>query len=189
MKKIKNNFLVKFVVALFLIGILIGFAFYFVYKPDLMSPIEDFKGLITSTRQNVFLLNIGIISLIFVLSISLIGLPILLFYIFYEGASIGFTCGLFLNIFHIKGLIFYIIFIIIAKLLFILIMIYFSILSIRYSLNFLDSIISKNRENLYKTIVYHFYRYLVVLFLVFINCLLVFLLSNKIISVFIGLIN
>ena len=68
-------------------------------------------------------------------------------------------------------------------------MLYFSILAIRYSINFIDAVISKSKENLYKTIVYHFYRYLVVLFVVIINSTLVFLLSNKVVSIFIGLIN
>ena len=104
MKYFKNNFLVKFVGALFLIGIIIGFLFYFTYKPDLSSSIDSFKSLISTTNQNTFISNIILISAIFILSISIVGLPALVFYIFYEGLSIGFTLGLSWQHFMLKDL-------------------------------------------------------------------------------------
>lgn len=189
MKYFKNNFLVKFVGALFLIGIIIGFLFYFTYKPDLSSNLDSFKTLITTTHQNTFMSNIVLISAIFVLSISIVGLPALVFYIFYEGLSIGFTLGLFLSAYQIKGLIFYLLFFIVSKLLYILIMLYFSVISLKYIVKFVDCILSKNRENLYKTIVYHFYRFIIVLLVVIVNSTLIYFLSNKIIGLFINIIN
>lgn len=152
------------------------------------SNLESFKNLITTTHQNTFMSNIALISAIFVLSISIIGLPAIIFYIFYEGLSIGFTIGLFLGIYHFKGLLFYILFFILSKLLYILIMLYFSILSIRYLIKFVECIINKNRENLYKTIVYHFYRFIIVLLIIIVNSTLIYFLSNKIIMFFINFI-
>lgn len=188
MKYFKNNFLVKFVGALFLIGIIIGFLFYFTYKPDLSSSIDSFKTLISTTNQNTFISNIILISAIFILSISIVGLPALVFYIFYEGLSIGFTLGLFMAAFHAKGLIFYLLFFIVSKLIYTAIMLYFSIISIRYIIKFVECIINKNREELYRTIVYHFYRFIIILVIVIVNSSLIYFLSNKILSLFINLI-
>ncbi len=188
MKNFKNNFIVKFVVALFLIGVIIGFLFYFFYKPDLAAYLESFKSLLQTSHQNTFLSSIVVVSMIFISSISLIGLPILSFYLFYEGLSIGFTLGLFLGVYSVKGLFFYIVFLFTSKLLFLLIVLYFSIVSIRYSLKFVDAILSKSRENLYSTIVYQFYRYLLVLLAVLINSTIVFFAANKIALLLINLI-
>lgn len=188
MKNFKNNFIVKFVVTLFLIGIIIGFLFYFFYKPDLSAYLESFKNLIQTSHQNIFLSSIVVVSMVFILSISIIGLPVLAFYIFYEGLSIGFTLALFLGVYSLKGALFYLFYLIASKLLFLTIVLYFSIVSIRYSIKFIDSIVSKSRENLYNTIVYHFYRYLIVLVTTIINCTIVYFLANKIVSLLIHLI-
>lgn len=189
MKNFKNNFIVKFVVTLFLIGIIIGFLFYFFYKPDLMSYLDSLKSLIQTSHQNTFLSSIVIVSMIFILSISVLGLPILAFYIFYEGLSIGFTLALFLGVYSIKGAFFYLAYLLFSKLLFLVIMLYFSIVSMRYTVKFIDAVVSKSRENLYNTIVYHFYRYLIVLIAVIINSAIVYFLANKVISLLIHLIS
>lgn len=184
MKKFKNNFIVKFTAVLFLIGVVIGFLFYFFYKPDLSAYLESFRNLVETARQNTFLANITSVSLIFVLSISIIGIPVLLFYLFYEGVSIGFTLGLFFGVYKIKGLIFYILYFLVSKALFVVIMLYFSIVSIRYTVRFVDAILSKSRENLYSTIVYQFYRYLIVLVAILLESTIVFFVANKLVGLF-----
>lgn len=186
--KFKNNFIVKFVVTLFLIGIIIGFLSYFFFKPDLKEHLESFKDLLLTTKQNTFLSSTILISAIFVLSISIIGAPVIAFYLFYEGLSIGFTFGLFLAFYNIKGLLFYILFLLSSKIIYLLIIGYFIIFSLRYIVRFIDAIINKNREELYKTIVFHFYRYLMVLGAILINCTLIYFLSNRLIMFFIDLI-
>lgn len=188
MKLLKNNFLVKFVVTLFFIGVVVGLLFYFAYKPDLSGNLEVFKELITSTHQNTFLSSIVIISAIFVLSISVFGLPAIIFYIFYEGLSIGYTFATFIWVYHIKGGLFYLLFILTSKLVFVLLVMYFVIISVRYIKKFLDHFFSKNREELYKTIVFHFYRFVIVLGITIINSLLIFFFSNKILLLVMGLI-
>lgn len=188
MKFFKNNFVVKFVVTLFLISIIFGLLFFFAYKPDLNAHIEDFKSLVTTSRQNVFLLNLGLISLIFILSISIVGLPGIIFYLFYEGFSIGFTLGLFLMSFKIKGLLFYLIFIISSKLIYLVVMLYFSVMCIRFIWEILEALVYKNKENLYKNIIYHFYRFVIILFILIINSIFIFLFSNNILKLVLGLI-
>lgn len=188
MKNLKNSFIVKFVGSLFLISVLIGIIFFFTYKPDLGTSLNDFKNLIDVTRQNTFLSNIISISSIFILSASIIGAPIIVLYIFYEGLSIGFTLAVFLFNYKIKGLIFYCLFFFISKFLFTIITLYFAVLSIKFVIKVLDSLVSKNKEEFYKTIVYQFYRFLIVILFVLVNSAIVYFFSNKIISLFINLI-
>lgn len=184
MKNIKNSFLVKFVVTLFLIGILIGVLFLFSYKPDLGSSLSDFKNLIETTRQNTFLSGIITISAVFILSVSIIGSPLIVFYLFYEGLSIGFALGAFLLNYKIKGLFFYLLFFIFSKLIYIALMIYFGVVAIRFAIKIVDSIASKNREELYKTVVYHFYRFIIVIVSSILNSMLIYLFANKILCLF-----
>lgn len=188
MKLLKNNFLVKFVVTLFFIGVLVGLLFYLAYKPDLSGHLQEFVNLVTSLPQNTFLSSIIIISGIFVLSVSVIGMPAIIFYIFYEGLSVGYTFGAFIWIYHLKGGIFYLLFFIFSKFIFVALAVYFAIVSMKYVKKFLDAFFSKNREELYKTIVYHFYRFAIILGLTVANSLLVYFLANRIVSLFIVLI-
>lgn len=189
MKFLKNNFIVKFVVTLFLVGIILGLLYNLAFKPDLGANLESFRELITSSHQNTFFSSIVAISMIFVLSISVIGLPVIAFYIFYEGMSIGFTLGAFIYFYHLKGALFYILFVLFSKVIYFAIFGYFTIISLRYIAKFLDTFIVKNREELYKTIVFHFYRFLCTLIAIIANSFLVYLLSNRILGLFIGLLS
>ena len=188
MKFLKNNFLVKFVVTLFFIGLIIGIGYHLTFRPNLGDTLEIFKEMILGTHQNTFLTSIVVISAIFILSLSVIGMPVILFYVFYEGVSIGYTLIAFILTYHFKGAVFYLLFFIISKLIFLVLVGYFSIMSLRYIATFLDHFFSKNKSELYKTIVYHFYRFAIVLGIAIINCGLIYLFANKLIRLFINLI-
>ncbi len=188
MKFLKNNFLVKFVVTLFFIGLIIGIGYHLTFRPNLGDTLEIFKEMILGTHQNIFLSSIIVVSAIFILSLSIVGIPVILFYVFYEGVSIGYTLIAFILTYHIKGAIFYLLFFIISKLIFLVIVGYFSIMSLRYIASFLDHFFSKNKSELYKTIVYHFYRFAIVLCVVILNCGIIYLFANKLIGLFVGII-
>ena len=189
MKFFKNNFVVKFILALFLISILIGFLLYMAYKPDLSSYINDFKELLSTTKQNTFLFNIGIISLVFVLSLSIIGMPIVYFYVFYEGVCTGFTAALFLTLFGFKGITFYAIFIILSKLVYILLLLYFLAMCTRFDLKIIQNLIHKSKDDLYKNLTNHFYRYIIIFIVLILNSTFIYFFSNKILMKFINLIS
>ena len=186
--KFKNNNLVRFAVALFLFGLAVGAVVYFSFKPNLSNYIEQFKDTIVSNNNNTFLLNILIICGIFLSSITIIGVPLIVFYIFYEGLSIGYTMSLFISLFGYKGALFYILFLIVVKLIFLALSLFFSLVSIKYSYSFIKSAIAKNREKLFKSIIEHFLRFGIILSMTIVNSLLIYFLSHRIISIFIGLI-
>ena len=79
---------------------LIYFLTYLFYKPDLSLYLDDFINKVSNTKQNVFLLNLSVLALIFIASIIIVGVPFMYIYLFYEGFSIGFTIGVFI---YLKG--------------------------------------------------------------------------------------
>ena len=131
MKFLKKNIVLKFVITLFIVGIIAGAIAFLSVRPDLSGYIEEFKEHLT-TNNNTFILYIGLTTLVFVLSASIIGLPILLFYLFYEGFATGYTLLTFFSLYQIQGILFYLIFFILTKLLYLIIIFYFSITAIRF---------------------------------------------------------
>lgn len=164
-----------------------GLIFYFAYKPDLTQELNSFIENMNSTHINIILPSVFAVSLVFISSISIIGNLILIFYLFYEGLTIGFTIGAFIGLYSMKGLLFYLIFIVFTKLISIIVLLYFSSMAFNYSIKFIDSITSKNREAMTRAIVYHFYRFLIVLIITLVNGFLIYLFGNRIVSLFINL--
>lgn len=187
MKNIKENAIVKFVVALFLVGFITGFIFYLLYKPDMLANIDAFKTSVSTSHQNTYLYDTIKISSIFVLSISIIGLPILAIITFFEGMSIGFTFAVFISLFSFKGFLFYFLFVLICKLVFLIIFLYFTVISLSYVLKFLDSSINKNKEQITHSIVKEMYRFLIVFITVILNSTFIFLFGNKLVSLFMNI--
>lgn len=188
MAKLKNNNIVKFVVTLFLVGIFIGIITNITFKPEITVYLEDFLLEVSNNRLNTFLLAIAIISGIFILSISLIGLPLILFYLFYEGFSIGFTLIAFTMTFGIKGFLFYLLYFIVIKLVFIICALYFAFMSTRFDIRLVNALIHKKREEVYGTFINQLYRYIIVLFCILINSTFIYFFANKIVSLFLPLI-
>lgn len=188
MKNIRDNAIVKFVVALLVIGLITGFIFFLLYKPDVASYIDAFKEFVSTSHQNTYLKDIILISGVFVLSVSIVGLPILAILIFYEGMTIGFALAVFISIDFLKGLLFYTLFMLICKVVFLLIFTYFTVISLSYVLKFLDASISKNREELSRTVLREMYRFLIVFVIVLLNSTFIYLFGNTIVGMFIGLI-
>lgn len=188
MKIFKNNFVVKFVVTLFLFGIAVGAVAYLSFKPDITLYLDEFKSVVATGHNNVFILNLSILTGIFILSIVIAGIPLVLFYIFYEGLSIGYTIAAFMAYYSFKGVLFYLLFFIVIKLIYIIVILYFSIVSIRFAYNFGKYLYEKNKEGVYKVLRLEFIRYILIGIIILINSTLIYFLSNKIISLFIGLI-
>ncbi len=184
MKILKNNFVLKFVVTLFLVGLLIGLLTYINFKPDLSPYLNVFKENLSNTHQNTFLLNIVFISGIFILSLSVIGLPIICFYIFYEGLATGYTFATFIVAYGIKGALFYLLYFLLIKVIYLVLIIYFSTMAIRFIHKLIISIINKKNELLYSVIKYHFLRYLIILVINIINSCFIYFFSNRIIGMF-----
>lgn len=186
MKNIKENAIVRFVVALFVVGIVTGIIFYILYKPDVIGYMDEFKKL--NGHQNVYLQNVFLVSAIFVLSISVVGMPFLMIFLFYEGMSVGFTFAVCTALYSIKGIAFYFLYFLVSKLVTLAIILYFLIISISYVFKFIDGVISKNKEAISSSITKELYRFLIVFGAIILNSTFIYLFGNKIVLLFIGLI-
>lgn len=187
MKFFKNNFIVRFIIALFLVGFLFGLIIYFTYKPNLTEYINQFKELIITSHNNSFLIYIIVLATLFISTLTIIGSPLILLYTFYEGLSISYTLCIFLSHSGIKGAIFYILFLILTKSIYILIMLYFSMLSIKFVKKIIEAFLNKDRDSLYSIITHHFLRFIIVLFVIIINGITVHFISTRIIKLFVFL--
>ncbi len=182
MKTIKKNAIVKFVVILSFIGFILGLVYNVLIKPDISSYLKSFIESIGNVRINTIASNFAVICLIFILSYSLIGLPIAVLYIFIETFSIGYTLGSFIVIYKLKGLIFYLLYFILVKLVFIVLVILFISICIKSVIKLVDSFKRKDKDQLYKTIKYSFIRLVFVLIISLVNSILIYLFANKLIT-------
>ena len=179
MKKFIERVKSSLVVYLFFISVFFGLLYFLINKPDLSSSINILIDSIKNNNQNIILLNIGIISFLFLSSIVIIPFPFVYLYIFLEGFSIGFTFGLFIINKGINGLLFYIVFLLLCKFIYIILLLYFSIMCNKYIKNIIDNIIRKNREGVYNAIINNIYRYIIVITLITINSIFIYFYSNK----------
>lgn len=188
MKKLKNNFTVKVVVSLLIISIIIGLLTFLFYKPDLSLYLDDFINKVSNTKQNVFLLNLSVLALIFIASIIIVGVPLMYMYLFYEGFSIGFTIGVFIYLKGIKGIMFYLLFLFVSKLIYIVLILYFIVVSTRFSKSLIYYLVKRRKDELYNSIILHFYRFLIVIIISLINSTLIYFFANKVLVLSLSLI-
>ena len=182
MKTHKAVYILKFAVLLFVFGIVLGSIIYLSYKPSLTFFFDEFKSTIFTSHNNVFLIDIGIITLIFIASITIIGMPLIVFYIFYEGLSLGYTLVAFFTYNSFKGVLFYILFFIIIKLIYIILVLYFSVISIKFSKEFLKNLVQKNKSEVFHNLYLHFLRYVIVLGATLVNSTFIYFFSNKLLT-------
>lgn len=109
-------------VTILTIGIICGIVFVIMLdestKEIVFLNINEYIKNITSTNINNLILHLIFISSILVLSIFLLGGPIIIFYLFYNGFTLGFIISTLTSIFGLKGLLYSVIYIIITKLIF-----------------------------------------------------------------------
>lgn len=140
-----------FLVGLLISGIITGsILFILLSKSDLNSVkeyISNYFESLKSLKLNDYILpsligNIILIFFIWILGISIIGLPVIVFIYFFKSFVMGFTIATFISVFGLKGLLFSLIFIIFQLVLFI-ILIYISSLAMSFSLKLLKVVLKK----------------------------------------------
>lgn len=182
-----NKNLIKFLVALLIMGILIGIYIY-IKQPSLIkvSIINELKLLdntLKTTHQNNFLYHILIISVFTFLSILVLGVPIILFYLFYEGVSMGFLIAGLFNYKKVSGLIYGVIFMTINKLILYVLLVYLLIVSINYSKKVIISIRRKDYR-IYEYIFTHLVKMVFILIVIIVYDIFIYFLGNKILAYF-----
>lgn len=121
----RNKKYFMFILVIVLLGFLVGIFYYHFLNNDMQNKIINTVNSISYLSNNNILKDLIVMSSLLILSFLIIGLPLSIFYIFYESLSIGFMINTFFISFKVKGLIYILLYILINKLIpFILIIIF-----------------------------------------------------------------
>lgn len=129
------------------------------YMNDYMSNISNNKIIYSETIRNSLISNLGYVILIWLLGISVIGLPIILFMFFSKIFVLGFSVGSFILTYHWKGLLYSFIYIFPMNIINILIYMLLTLYALKMSNNLVYSVFRKKEINVKKII----NRYLLIL--------------------------
>ena len=146
-----NKKLSLFLGIIFTIGIILGFIF-LIYLDEANKEIiylninEWLQNLNTSHINNI-ISHIAILSSLFILSLFMVGIPLSLFFVFYNGFSIGFLLMALIDIFGIKGLLYGLVYVIITKGIYLFLALLFVLALIKIAIMFIKAIISKEKIN------------------------------------------
>ena len=179
-----NRSIIKFLLMLFITSILVGIYLYLskekLIRESINTELIKMINNLDITRQNNILNHLLIMIVLSVLSLTIIGLPIILIYFFYEGVSIGFLLSSFINYSPIKGLLFGTIFIIISKIIYITILIYLLTNTLKYTKNFLKRLKMAKNELIINQVIKISFCTTITL----INDIILYFIGNKIITIF-----
>ncbi|GAB3791590.1 stage II sporulation protein M [Virgibacillus kimchii] len=194
----KHSTIYLFMTILFLTGIIFGAilvnSMNFVQKQDLFFYLEQFFGQITENEtieshailKESFLFHIKYLILIFILGMSVIGLPFVWVLLFIKGLVVGFSVGFLVNQLGLNGLLIASVSIAPQNLLIIPIYITAGSLSMIFSLKLLQKLFS---QKVSQPVFQHFGKYMVLfLFLLafsFVAALLEAYLANEVMEIMI----
>ena len=179
-----NRSIIKFLLMLFITSILVGIYLYLskekLIRESINTELIKMINNLDITRQNNILNHLLIMIVLSVLSLTIIGLPIILIYFLYEGVSIGFLLSSFINYSPIKGMLFGTIFIIISKIIYITILIYLLTNTLKYTKNFLKRLKMAKNELIINQVTKISFCTTITL----INDIILYFIGNKIITIF-----
>lgn len=196
MKKIFNKKRTLFYLLLFSLGVIFGLVFVFLISDlDKFVIKEGLNEYITSITSNTFSYKEGLIlsiktnilylTIIWLCGIVFIFIPIVIFIIFYKGFMIGFMISSFILTFKIKGFLYSILFIFPYEIINVLIIIIFSIYSIRFAKKIIKVIYNNEDINLRKISKNYFIIYMIFLFISLISSLIEIYFNSFLIRLFI----
>jgi len=175
-----------FMLIILIIGIITGIVFVIMLdeatKEILFLNINEFLQNFSNTNINGGLMHLVILSSLLILSIFLVGGPLLIFYMFYNGFSIGFVVSSITYIFGIKGMLYGSIYILISRLVYIIVLIIFNVNLFKIIKCNIDSLVYKksNKESL--SVFYK--RSIVFIGIILINDVILYFGGGKLVNLF-----
>lgn len=175
-----------FILVILIIGIITGIVFVIMLdeatKEILFLNINEFLQNFSNTNINSGLMHLVILSSLLILSIFLVGGPLLIFYMFYNGFSIGFVVSSITYIFGIKGMLYGSIYILISRLVYIIVLIIFNVNLFKIIKCNIDSLVYKksNKESL--SVFYK--RSIVFIGIILINDVILYFGGGKLVNLF-----
>ena len=183
----KNKGILIFLISIFLIGFIFGFIYYFklplITKTGINENLLDIKSLLKDANLNYFFQHNIIFTMIFFLSFTVILFPFIIFYLFYEGVSLGFSFIIFFSSFKMSGLIYSLILFIITKLLYLLFIFYLIYNSFIITKTMILLILKKNR-NINITFKKYLQRLIILIVIMLLYDVFIYFLGSKILCLF-----
>lgn len=181
---IKEKYILKFILVLLFIGIIAGSLFInFLTKADkslLINQLEAFLEGVKSLSGEVFGINAFASNLssnlfqivfIFILGLSIIGIPVVIFIMFYKGFILGVTLGSFILKYELKGSIGIILYTVPSQILILLIYLFISFFACFVSIRFLKAFIKKDNLNFKNFIGKYSLAFIITIILIIISSL------------------
>ena len=173
-----------FIFILLLIGVISGIIYYYNLdsniKENVINTLAEYKIVNINNIFKHFL----ILAIILVLSIFVVGVPLAIFYLYFEGVTIGFTITIFTIKFGISGLLYGIIYNLATKLFFLFLLVIFLNKIFNITKIIISKIAYRNYHGFKTNIVLKFKSSLIILIIIFINDLIIYLTSGKFLSIF-----
>lgn len=185
---IRHSKAFKFILTLIIIGLITGIIFYLNLsketKESIITALIQVNDNISTTRQNNIIFHLFIISIFVLSSLTLILFPITLFYLFYEILSYGFILTYYLSNFKLGGLIYSIIYFILNKALFLIILIYISLISYKLITKIIKSLTKKDNISVRELYQNYFSKILISTIIMLCFDIFTYFFANKILSLF-----
>lgn len=168
------------------IGIITGVVFVLMLdeatKEILFLNINNFLQSFDASNISILVQHLVILSTLLILSIFLIGGPLVIFFMFYNGFTIGFIISSITCIFGIKGMLFGVLYVIVSKLVFVVLFIIFSVNLFKIVKCVIDYLVYKksNKESL----VMFMKRSIVFIGIIMISDIILYFWGVKLINIF-----
>lgn len=181
-----NKKLYLFISIVLIIGIIVGIVFVTMLdessKEILFLNINEFLQNIDKSNMEVLVMHLVILSTLLVTSLLLLGGPLIIFFLLYNGFTIGFIISSITCIFGIKGLLFGLIYVIISKLIFLILLIIISVNLFKIVKCIIDYIVyKKNNKELFTT---YIKRCIIFISIVILNDIILYFWGLKLVNVF-----
>ncbi len=180
-----------FIITLIIIGIIFGIMYFYMQedlsKTLIYDKLANISSIIKDSNQKMIVVHLITIVILLFLSYSIIGMPLILFYLFYECTSLGFLIASFYASFSIKGVIFALIYILISKAIYIICLVYICYIALKITKKLLRVLLLKEQESLYTLLKNLFLKLGIALVVIIIYDLFLYFGANKILSFFLFL--
>lgn len=168
------------------IGIITGVVFVIMLdeatKEILFLNINEFLQNFSNMSINSGIIHLIMLSSLLILSVFLIGGPLVLFFMFYNGFSIGFIISSLTCIFGIKGILYGVIYVIISKLVYVVLLILFSVNLFKIVKCIIDLIVYKKSNK--ESIIIFIKRSVVFIGMILLNDIILLFCGGKLVNLF-----
>lgn len=181
----KRNKILKFFLTIMLLGVIAGIILYFNLSANLKTNImELFTKSATNIKLNNIFFHLFIILIFAITTLTIILEPFNIFYLFYESVCLGFVLASFGHINGFKGIIYAVIYFLLNKAFYLLILLYLNINAIIIIKKIINSFVKKDNISIRDFYLNYFLKIIICIVALFLFDIIIYFFGNKILSMF-----